>query len=154
MDTAEHNESTLAGPAARPEEKSDIRRKKKKRKISRRTSLAFDRSVAASNRTLMAGLRTALSLITFGFAIFEGSVFLAQAEEWSTSGPQRLGWALVLGGTLLLLVSLWEHLAYVRKLSQKTGNPLPLSGALVATVLFTGLALLVIVNWFFQLGIF
>jgi putative membrane protein len=127
---------------------------KRDEKLSRRTSLAFDRSVAASDRTLMASLRTALSMISFGFAIFEGSNFLAQAEEWSAAGPRRLGWALVLGGTLLLIVSLSEHRRYVRKLTHKTGHEMPISGALVSTVLFLGLALLVIINWLFGLGVF
>lgn len=124
------------------------------KKLSRRTSLAFDRSVAAADRTLMAGLRTALSMISFGFAIFEGSTFFAQAEEWSAAGPRRLGWALVLGGTLLLIVSLWEHLRYVRKLSVRTRTKMPISGALVSALLFLLLAFLVIVNWLFGLGIF
>lgn len=154
MDKVEPNESVMGAPEARSEKKTQIKSRKKQEKMSRRTSLAFDRSVAASNRTLMAGLRTALSMISFGFAIFEGSIFLAQAEEWSAAGPQRLGWALVLGGTLLLIVSLWEHLAYVRKLSHKTGNAMPVSGAMVAAVLFLGLALLVIINWIFELSIF
>ncbi len=154
MDTVEHTRPEMGASEARAEKKLKIKSRKNKEKMSRRTSLAFDRSVAASNRTLMAGMRTALSMISFGFAIFEGSVFLAQAEEWSAAGPQRLGWALVLGGTLLLIVSLWEHLAYVRKLSHKTGNAMPVSGALVAAMLFLGLALLVITNWIFELGIF
>ncbi len=125
-----------------------------KRKMSRRTSLAFDRSVAASDRTLMATLRTSLSMISFGFAIFEGSTFLAQADKWSSAGPRRLGWALVLGGTLLLIVGLWEHVRYVRKLSHRSKVQMPISGALISAGLFLLLAFLVIVNWAFGLGIF
>ncbi|QDG53819.1 DUF202 domain-containing protein [Persicimonas caeni] len=146
MDTVQHSTSH------QPE--GERRQGKSKKKLSRRTSLAFERSVAASDRTLMASLRTALSMISFGFAIFEGSTFLAQAEEWSAAGPQRLGWALVLGGTLLLFISLWEHVRYVRNLSYRTGNEMPVSGALVSAVIFLLLALLVIINWIFKLGIF
>jgi putative membrane protein len=52
--------------------------------IDRSTKLAFDRTYLAEERTILAWIRTATSLITFGFAIFS---FLEFPTEPDTLTP-------------------------------------------------------------------
>jgi putative membrane protein len=64
-------------------------------------------------RTMMAALRTAVSLIGFGFAIFQ---FLQRLEDLPGASPahhpqapQYLGLSLIFCGVLLLLISIWQY---------------------------------------------
>jgi putative membrane protein len=64
-------------------------------------------------RTMMAWLRTAVSLIGFGFAIvqfFERMPQLPGAlPAYHPRAPQFLGLALISAGVLALLISLWQY---------------------------------------------
>jgi len=73
-------------------------------------------------RTMMAALRTAVSLIGFGFAIFQ---FLQRLEDLPSAlpahhpqAPQYLGLSLIFCGVLLLLISIWQYWWTVRYLWQ------------------------------------
>lgn len=74
-------------------------------------------------RTMMAALRTAVSLIGFGFAIFQ---FLQRLEDLPGASPanhpkapQYLGLSLIFCGVLLLLISIWQYWWTVRYLWQE-----------------------------------
>jgi inner membrane protein YidH len=82
--------------------------------------LAIDRTRLASERSLMAWVRTALSMLTFGFTIYK---FLQYIREESRvplprpQAPRNLALALVGVGTFALIMASIQHWKYVRKLS-------------------------------------
>ena len=87
------------------------------RKLS--DQLAIDRTRLASERTLMAWIRTALSMIGFGFTIYK---FLQAIQQQSTApvlypqAPRNVGLALVGIGTFAVVVALIQHWKYMKKL--------------------------------------
>ena len=82
--------------------------------------LAIDRTRLAAERSLMAWIRTALSMIAFGFTIYK---FLQALHEQSTvpvlrpNAPRNVGLLLVGIGTFAVAVACIQHWKYVRKLS-------------------------------------
>ena len=74
---------------------------------------AWLRTRLAVERTLMAWLRTAVSLIGFGFAIVQ---FFDRMDQMPGVGPARypgvahyLGLSLIFCGVMALVISLWEY---------------------------------------------
>jgi putative membrane protein len=82
--------------------------------------LALDRTRMAAERTLMAWLRTALSMISFGFTIY---TFLRMLQEQSPvsalrpQAPRNVGLTLIGIGTFALFVACVQHWKYVKRLS-------------------------------------
>lgn len=118
--------------------------------------LGYERTRLAADRTLMAWIRTSLSMISFGFTIYKFFMYLREsgvvAQQLPMHGPRNLGLALVLIGTALLAVATFEHILYQRMLSKELKQKFPLSTALIAALLITMLGLLAIVNLLFNLG--
>jgi putative membrane protein len=91
------------------------------------THFAWLRTRLAADRTLMSWNRTSLSLIGFGFTIYQ---FFEKFQE-ATAGanaphpeaPRNLGLALVLVGTMGTLVALWQYWAVVRYLKGDEFQP-------------------------------
>lgn len=81
-------------------------------KADRTTRLAWIRTRLAVERTMMAWNRTSLSLIGFGFTIYQ---FLTKVEEASDTGvlrsesPRNFGLAFIVAGVLGTLIALWQH---------------------------------------------
>src|SRR5262245_4464729 len=77
----------------------------------RRTGMAFQRTRLAEERTLMAVMRTSISLISFGFTIYQFFAKLQDAGTFSGSGhPARnFGQSLVWLGILMLTVGIVYH---------------------------------------------
>jgi len=82
--------------------------------------LAFERTVLGENRTLMAWIRTAISLISFGFTIYkffqETGAKAGSAHRLFT--PRKVGMAMILFGLLALLWGLMEHNSVMKRLKK------------------------------------
>jgi len=82
--------------------------------------LAFERTLLAENRTLMAWIRTAISLISFGFTIYkffqEASVKSGVAHRLLS--PRKVGMAMILLGLLSLIWGLMEYNGVMKRLKK------------------------------------
>jgi putative membrane protein len=81
--------------------------------------LALDRTRLAAERTLMAWVRTALSMITFGFTIYKFLKFLDERSPVPVVrpyAPRSLGLTLIGIGTFSLIVACIQHWTYIRRL--------------------------------------
>jgi putative membrane protein len=82
--------------------------------------LAIDRTRLAAERSLMAWIRTALSMIAFGFTLYK---FLQALHAQSPvpiprpNAPRNVGLLLVGIGTFAVAVAVIQHWKYLRKLS-------------------------------------
>ena len=106
------------------------------------TTLAFERTRVAYDRTMMASVRTAISLFTFGFAIYK----FFQLDTGGGPAVQSLigtrGFALILIGVglLSLLLGAFEHWRDLRSLrEQYPAMPRSLTGTVVTVVAAVGL---------------
>lgn len=75
------------------------------------TQLSWQRSELSNLRTLLAWARTSVSMIGFGFTIY--NFYRGFLEELATAGradgARNLGLALVTAGTLAMLVAVWNY---------------------------------------------
>ena len=92
-------------------------------RVTADSHFAWIRTRLSVERTMMAALRTAVSLIGFGFAIYQ---FLERLEDLPgglrahhPQTPQYLGLSLIFCGVLLLLISIWQYWWTIRYLWQE-----------------------------------
>lgn len=122
--------------------------------VVRLNNLALVRTAFSSETSLMAWIRTSVSLYTFGFSLIKFFDYL-DAKEMGTQlpeGPRRLGLALVCLGIVVLLPAAIEHVRRMKKM-KKLGLPniskiyLPLIAAI--TLVLIGLTVLISTtfNW-------
>ena len=81
---------------------------------------ALVRTQLAAENTLLAWIRTSVSLYGFGFSITKFFAFLAQQQDIPklSGGARRLGLALVCVGILALVFAIVEHIKVSRKLKE------------------------------------
>lgn len=85
-----------------------------------RTGMAIQRTRMAADRTLMAEVRTSLSMIGFGFTIYEAFRSLAKADMLlGNHAPRNFGLLLILLGMLILAGGIWRHIQFARELRQR-----------------------------------
>ncbi len=118
--------------------------------VKLRIAAAMVRTALSSEQTLMSWIRTALSLYVFGFSITQFFLYLEQQQASSplSTGPRRLGLALILLGTLALSLAIIEHVVRLKRMAEvglpsDSRNFLPVGSALA--VLGIGIAALVVV---------
>ena len=111
------------------------------------TMLALDRNCMAAERTLMAWIRTALSLISFGFTV--GKFFDYLVAEGRPirgflarmMGPDGVGIVLVALGVLALILAIVEHRSAVKRLQGQGLERRRSPAVVVATILaFLGIS--------------
>lgn len=113
--------------------------------LDRSTELAFARTRAAYERTMMSWIRTATSLITFGFSIYkffqlEG---LGRVQQDSLIGPRGFAFMLVSIGLISLLLATIEHRQNIRTLgAQYGGRQLSLAVLVAALISILGIVAL------------
>jgi putative membrane protein len=119
------------------------------------TSLALDRSRLASERTLMAWIRTSLSMISFGFTIFKFFQYLSESGAMSPRhGPLNLGRVMVVLGVLLLVPAILQHWQYLRELRERGHRHFPPSLALITAGVIGLLGIGALLSLFLRLGPF
>jgi putative membrane protein len=118
--------------------------------------LGYERTRMAADRTLMAWIRTSVSMISFGFTIFKFFQYLLEsnlaAGNLQHNAPRNFGISLVLLGMLLLMLAILEYFMFLRKLSRESGQKYPISTALVAALLLSLIGILVLINLLFRAG--
>ena len=121
------------------------------------TDLAVERSRMASERTLMAWIRTSLSMISFGFTIYKFFQYMKDtntAITWERSGPLNMGTALVILGTVLLVPATWQHWVFLRHLRAQAKEKFPFSLAQITAGLIALVGLAALSNLLFKMGPF
>lgn len=100
--------------------------------------LALERTIQAEGRSLLAWLRTSLSLIGFGFTIFKALQYLYQQGSTHLMRPQtprNIGMFLVITGTIPLLLAIIQYVRSLKQLGNK-GSLLLDPNFLAASVVF------------------
>jgi putative membrane protein len=115
--------------------------------------LAKERNRAAYDRTLMAWIRTAISLIGFGFAIAKSYEYV-QMEEMETTGrfidqihaPLWFGMSFILLGMLCILGGVIQYVKVVKQIRTGEftyGEPRPLAKVIALILLIIGVFALI-----------
>jgi putative membrane protein len=126
--------------------------------------MSFQRTGLSADRTLMSVIRTSLSLISFGFTIFQLFLKLSQAKVVGsgTGTVRNFGAALVLSGVVMLVLGIGYHLAFMKGLREERRrmieeglihgeSPYPVSMTLIVAVLLLVIGLFAIANIAFNL---
>ena len=105
----------------------------------------------AAERTLIAWIRTALSMISFGFTIYKFLQAMQGSQKLSIrpNGPRNLGLTLIALGTIGLIVACVQHRSLLKQLhySSSVGARWSLAMmvavaiSLLGTLAFAGIAL-------------
>ena len=102
------------------------------------TRLSVDRTWLSHERTLMAWVRTATSLISFGFAIYKFFQYLRDSSgnaATNPAGPRRFGLSMILIGLVALILATIQYRGDIAKLAARYGpQPRSLTAALSALV--------------------
>lgn len=111
------------------------------------TTLAFARTRAAYERTMMSWIRTATSLITFGFSIYKFFQLEARGRERHDRliGPRDFALMLVSIGLISLVLATVEHRQHIRALGvQYAGKQRSLAVLVAALISLLGILALIV----------
>ncbi len=111
------------------------------------TTLAFDRTRAAHERTMMSWIRTATSLITFGFSIYKFFQLEAAGRERQDRliGPRDFALMLVSIGLISLVLATVEHRQNIRALGvQYAGKQRSLAVLVAGLISLLGILALIV----------
>ncbi len=121
----------------------------------------------SADRTLMSVIRTSLSLISFGFTIYQFFERMSETKAVTAGSGQarRFGLSLVLLGLVMLLLGIGYHLAFMkglrgeREMLRAQGlihaeSQFPRSYTLVVALLLLVVGLLAVMSLAFHIGPF
>jgi putative membrane protein len=111
------------------------------------TILAFDRTRAAYERTMMAWIRTATSLITFGFTIYKFfQIEEPPGRQNRLIGPRGFAFILVSIGLCSLILATLEYRQNIRTLgAHYAGKQRSLAVLVAALISILGILALVVI---------
>ena len=119
-------------------------------------ALALQRTVMASERTFMAWTRTAISMISFGFAIPKIIQYTEEAQHkfLRETVPKIIGVSLIFLGVFVLGVSAFQHWKLVRDMRRDHLQLRFSSSRLsyIVAVVLTILGLIALVSIVFNIG--
>jgi putative membrane protein len=110
--------------------------------------LALRRTFLAHERTLMAWVRTSVSLISFGFTIYKFFQYMSEEiplQRKTYFGPREFAASMIGLGVLSLAMAVIDYRRTRKILDLDELNYRSLAGKLAAIVFVFGLALLIIV---------
>ena len=128
--------------------------------------MSFQRTRLAEDRTLMAVIRTSLSLIGFGFTIYQFFQRLREQDVITrAAAPRRFGIALVALGIVMLVLGIAYHVQFMlglRRLRESMRQEglihgetvFPVSLTLITALLLLVVGLAAIISMEFQIGPF
>jgi inner membrane protein YidH len=109
-------------------------------------------------RTLMAWIRTSLSMISFGFTTFKFFQYIEESPgAFGASRPHgalNLGRVMVVLGVLLLALAVVQHWLFLRGLGQRANRKFPVSLALIGAGLIGLIGLGALLSVFLRVGPF
>jgi uncharacterized membrane protein YidH (DUF202 family) len=110
------------------------------------TIMAYNRTRAASERTLMAWIRTSMAMISFGFSISAFFRSLLKIEGLShlkfATEPTILGLVLVFLGTTILAVGAIQEYLFLREIYELM-KPLKTRGPWTFSLSFAGVMIII-----------
>jgi putative membrane protein len=105
----------------------------------------------------MAWIRTAFSMISFGFTIFKFFEYLGQSKaldaQPQAGGARNLGATMIFLGTASLIGATWQHWRMLKQM-KADGYPVGFSLSLVVAVVITAVGLLAFLGAFIRTGVF
>jgi putative membrane protein len=107
--------------------------------------LAIDRTVMAADRSMLAGVRTSVSFIGFGFTIFNVLRVLqvdASVKVMRPETPRNIGLFMLLSGTLPLVVEMIQYYRILTKLGRKNSIAFNPYFQMACVILFLGIILI------------
>lgn len=117
---------------------------------------ALVRTAFSSEQSLMSWTRTSVSLFTFGFSIAQFFHYLQEQQGGTqlSSGPRRLGLALICLGILALVLAMIEHVHRLWKMQEQelpriSQYLLPFGTALALLAIGIAALMSVYYNWSF-----
>ncbi|MBL8581486.1 MAG: DUF202 domain-containing protein [Rhizobiaceae bacterium] len=128
--------------------------------------MSFQRTRLSADRTLMSVIRTALSLISFGFTIYQVFEKLRDAGALThAAAPRNFGITLVALGIVMLIVGIIYHVQFMLGLRRERDNmregglihgesAYPTSFTLITAVILLVIGLVAIFSMVFQAGPF
>lgn len=91
--------------------------------IDSSTRLAYKRTRLALERTMQAWIRTATSLVTFGFSVYKFFQLETPAnKQWYAFGPREFGESLVALGLAALIWATVDYRSNIRSLGGEYGG--------------------------------
>lgn len=114
-------------------------------RVADATQLALERTYLAHERNLLAWVRTAVSLISFGFTLYKFFEYLQEKEPTRQAGrllgPREYGLLMIGIGVLSLGMATFTHRRDLRRLRAQNIDA-PLSQAAILAAFISGLGLL------------
>ena len=122
-----------------------------------RTGLAFERSKMASDWTTMAFMRTAISLIGFGFsipALFQVLTGVPGMEGAPVERARFIGLFMLFLAVFMLTTAIAQQAIYLRRLSRAARRAFPFSIAMFSSCVMLLVALTAMINIFSKVELF